>query len=98
MSLDTSGSSLDQPRATVAWDLDGVGHYEADRGSAVEATFTPTSAGLQTIAVEITTRDGTVATGLKTIDVAASPAPEREGQLGPAFAPVAEPQMLTRAP
>ena len=85
VSLDTSRSSLDQPRSSVVWDLDGDGIHETDAGSAVQKTFTPTSAGPLTVAVKMTTRDGEVVTGEKTIDIA----PESE----PVLPPVADAQL-----
>jgi hypothetical protein len=72
VTLDTTNSVLNQPRAQVRWDLDGDGTYETNAGSAVQETFVPTSAGTRTVGVQITTRAGTVVTGQRTIAVAAA--------------------------
>jgi hypothetical protein len=71
VTLDTSRSVLNHPRALVEWDFDGDGTYEAERGTGVSTRFTPTSGGARTVGVRITTRDGEVATGSKRVDVKA---------------------------
>jgi hypothetical protein len=72
LTIDTTNSTLNQPRAQVRWDLDGNGTYESGGDKAVKKTFTPGKAGTLTIGVQITTRAGTVVTGKRTITVAPS--------------------------
>jgi hypothetical protein len=72
MTLDTSNSTLDQPRDHVVWDLDGDGTYETDGGAAVKETFVPAKAGTRTVHVRIATRSGSVVTGQRTLTVAPS--------------------------
>jgi hypothetical protein len=70
VTLDTTNSTLNQPRADVRWDLDGDGAFETDAGTAVRTTFVPTSSGTRTVGVQITTRSGSVVGGHRTIVVA----------------------------
>jgi hypothetical protein len=72
VTLDTTNSVLNQPRAQVRWDLDGDGTYETDAGKAVKETFVPTTAGTRTVRVQITTRAGTIVTGKLTLTVGAA--------------------------
>jgi|tagenome__1003787_1003787.scaffolds.fasta_scaffold20846189_2 hypothetical protein len=70
LTLDTSNSTLNQPRGHVLWDLNGDGRYEAGGDAAVKKTFVPAKAGTLTVGVKITTRSGSVVTGKRTIRVA----------------------------
>jgi hypothetical protein len=70
LTLDTTNSTLNFPRASVRWDLDGDGTYETDGGTAVKTTFVPRSAGTQAIGVQITTTGGSVVVGRRTIAAA----------------------------
>jgi hypothetical protein len=63
VTLDTSNSTLNYPRAKVQWDLTGNGTYSTPGGTAVSTTLALTSPGPQTVGVRITTADGTVVTG-----------------------------------
>jgi hypothetical protein len=74
VTVDTSNSWLDQPRARVEWDLDGNGTYERSSGTAVSTTFTPSAAGTRPVGVRITTLDGSVVTAQTSLRVAAAPA------------------------
>ena len=68
--LDTSNSVLNHPRAKLQWDFDGNGTYESNWGAARTASFVPATAGTRQVGLRITTTDGTVATGSRTITVA----------------------------
>jgi hypothetical protein len=70
LTVDTSNSTLNQPRDQVLWDLDGDGRYESGGDPAVKHTFVPPKAGPLTVRVRITTRGGSVVTGRRTITVA----------------------------
>lgn len=70
IAVDTANSALEHPRTAVEWDFDGDGTYEQAAGRAVKASFVPTTAGPRQVGVRITTRDGSVVTGSRSIDVA----------------------------
>jgi hypothetical protein len=75
VALDTTNSVLEHARTAVEWDFDGDGIHEARRGRDVKATFVPAAPGPRRIGVRITTRDGSVVTGTRTIDAAPALSP-----------------------
>ena len=57
--LDTANSSLNFPRDSVRWDLDGDGAYETSGGRQVRRRVDPSDLGRR-VGVQITTRSGAV--------------------------------------
>lgn len=72
VTLDTSNSVLNYPRAQVQWDLNGSGTFATPGGTGVSTTLTLTTAGTQTVGVRITTADGSVVSGTTSFVVAPS--------------------------
>jgi hypothetical protein len=70
VTLDTTNSTLNFPRARVRWDLDGDGTFETNGGSAVKWKFRPRTPGIRPIGVQITTRSGSVVVGRRSVTVA----------------------------
>ena len=70
VALDTSNSVLEHARTAVEWDFDGDGVHESPRGRDVKASFVPDAPGPREVGVRITLRDGSVVTGIRTIDAA----------------------------
>jgi hypothetical protein len=88
--LDTTNSTLNYPRRTVRWDLDGDGVFETDGGTGVKLTLPPQSPGDHTVGVSIQTMDGTTVRKTSTFTVGtAAPQPPAGAPAPPDAAPPA---------
>ena len=72
LTLDTTNSTLNQPRTKVEWDLYGDGTYETQTGRNVKVTYVPAASGSRIVRVRITTRSGTTVAAERTLNVAAA--------------------------
>jgi hypothetical protein len=81
MRLDTSNSSLNQPRRSVEWDLDGDGSYETSTGRRIGVRLPSGRPLPERVRVRITTADGSVVTGSRRLTVTAQPNPQAGGGL-----------------